>query len=287
MSAPAVLEYRMSEGYPGASPNARFLAGTVPASETSWHSYGQRATGSVVTHAAVLLFIVFVLTRIPESGSPTILNDKLSDITWLKIPGPGRGGGGSGNKTPEPPRKAQIVPPKPRAEPPSTIVDLPKPLPPMNIPAVTAVAELPGEISALPDAPSLGPGTGMRGGTGVGPGSGPGNGSGLGPGSLGGTGTGEYREGNGVTSPSLIKEMKPNYTGAAMHARIQGTVTMEAVVMPDGSVGRVHITRSLDSAFGLDQEAIKTVKQWRFEPGRRLGQPVPVLIIIEMTFTLR
>jgi protein TonB len=278
----------MSEGYPGASPNARFLAGAVPTSETTWHSYGQRATGSVVTHAAVLLFIVFVLTRIPESGSPTILSGKLPDITWLQMTGPARGGGGSGNKTPEPPRKAEIVPSKPRAaEPSPTMVDLAKPLPPMNTPAVTAVTELPGEISALPDAPSLGPGTGMRRGTGVGPGSGPGDGSGLGPGSLGGTGTGEYREGNGVTSPTLIKEMKPNYTGAAMQARIQGTVTMEAVVMPDGSVGRVRIMRSLDSAFGLDQEAIKTVKQWRFKPGTRLGQAVPVLIVIEMSFTLR
>jgi TonB family protein len=57
--------------------------------------------------------------------------------------------------------------------------------------------------------------------------------------------------------------------------------------MPDGSVGNVQITKSLDSNFGLDKEAIKTVKLWRFEPGRRLGQPVPVLIVIEMTFTLR
>jgi protein TonB len=90
-----------------------------------------------------------------------------------------------------------------------------------------------------------------------------------------------------VTSPTVLKEVKPNYTGEAMRARIQGTVTMEAVVMPDGSVGNVHITRSLDSAFGLDNEAIKTVKQWRFRPGTRLGQPVPVLIVIEMSFTLR
>jgi TonB family protein len=52
-------------------------------------------------------------------------------------------------------------------------------------------------------------------------------------------------------------------------------------------VGNVQITKSLDPNFGLDKEAIKTVKQWRFEPGRRLGQPVPVLIVIEMTFTLR
>jgi len=64
-------------------------------------------------------------------------------------------------------------------------------------------------------------------------------------------------------------------------------VELEAVVLPDGSVGDVQITRSLDRTFGLDNEAIKAVKQWRFAPGTRLGQPVPVLVTIELTFTLR
>jgi len=158
----------------------------------------------------------------------------------------------------------------------------------MNIPAVTAVAELPGAVPsvALPTV-TQGTGTGGGGGTGTGTGIGPGTGSGYGEGIGGGTGGGIYREGNGVTSPVVIKEVKPNYTGEAMRARIQGLVTMEAVVMPDGSVGDIRVTRSLDQQFGLDKEAIKTVKQWRFRPGLRLGQPVPVLIVIEMSFTLR
>jgi TonB family protein len=62
---------------------------------------------------------------------------------------------------------------------------------------------------------------------------------------------------------------------------------MEAVILPDGSVGRVGILRSLDPTFGLDEEALKTVKQWRFAPGTIAGQAVPVLVEIEMTFTLR
>jgi TonB family protein len=45
--------------------------------------------------------------------------------------------------------------------------------------------------------------------------------------------------------------------------------------------------RSLDSTFGLDQEAIKAAKQWRFRPGTRFGEPVAVLVTIELTFTLR
>jgi TonB family protein len=73
-----------------------------------------------------------------------------------------------------------------------------------------------------------------------------------------------------------------------MRAKIQGIVTLEAVVMPDGTVGPVRVTRSLDSTFGLDQEAERTVRLWRFDPGKnRLGEAVPVLVEIEMTFTLR
>ena len=72
-----------------------------------------------------------------------------------------------------------------------------------------------------------------------------------------------------------------------MRARIQGLVKLEAIVMPDGSVGDVRIVHSLDQQFGLDKEAIKTLRQWRFKPGMRLGQPVPVLILVEISFTLR
>jgi len=49
----------------------------------------------------------------------------------------------------------------------------------------------------------------------------------------------------------------------------------------------VQVVRSLDPTFGLDNEAVKAARQWRFKPGMRLGQPVPVLVTIELTFALR
>ena len=279
----------MSEAYQGASPNSRFLAGAMPVVETSWQSYGQRAAGSMILHLAGIVLIVFIASRLPDVTSSVQAIPTTPEITWIAMPGPGGGGGGGGNKSPEPPKKAEIVPPKaPAVRPPPKPEVAPKPLPQMNIPAVTAVAELPGAVSSLPE-PTLSQGTGVGGGggTGTGTGVGAGTGSGFGEGFGGGTGGGVYREGNGVTSPVVIREVKPSYTGEAMRARIQGLVTMEAVVLPDGSVGNVQVTKSLDSTFGLDKEAIKTVKQWRFRPGMKAGQPVPVLIIIEMTFTLR
>ncbi len=73
----------------------------------------------------------------------------------------------------------------------------------------------------------------------------------------------------------------------AREAKIQGVIGMEVVVETDGTVGEVRVTRSLDKMLGLDDEAVRTVKKWRFEPAKKDGVAVPVVVEIEMTFTLR
>lgn len=90
-----------------------------------------------------------------------------------------------------------------------------------------------------------------------------------------------------VTPPRLVKDVKPKYTSAAMEAGIQGTVLLDVVVQKDGTVGDVEVTRSLDTQYGLDEQAVEAVKQWRFRPGRKDGEAVPVLVEIEFTFTLK
>jgi periplasmic protein TonB len=285
----------MSEVYQGSSPNARFLAGSLPDKANDSVRFGNAFSVSLATHVVLALLVLFVITlpALPTPDSPSFLP---KDIIWIAQPGPGGGGGGGGNKTPDPPRKAEL-PDKakitvPVAKTPKMDVpEPPKPEQQLNIPAqpvASGVEQLPGAVSAMTNPTiSLGPGSNGGAGSGKGTGSGPGEGSGLGPGYGGGFGGGAYRPGNGVTSPTLLREVKPNYTADAMRAKIQGVVWLEAVVLQDGSVGQVRVTRSLDPTFGLDQEAERTVKKWLFRPGTRLGQPVPVLIEIEMSFTLR
>ncbi|MFO7692442.1 MAG: energy transducer TonB [Vicinamibacterales bacterium] len=67
----------------------------------------------------------------------------------------------------------------------------------------------------------------------------------------------------------------------------QGTVALEAVVLPSGRVGDVRVIRSLDRKHGLDEEAIIAVERWRFRPGRFDGEPVRVIVRIDMTFKLK
>jgi len=119
----------------------------------------------------------------------------------------------------------------------------------------------------------------VRGGAG---GIGSGTGSGIASPPLAGV----VRPGNGVTNPRIIREVKPQYTAEAMRAKVQGGVLLECVVQTDGTVGDVRVIRSLDTTYGLDQEAIKAAKQWKFAPGTRSGEPVPVMVTIELTFTL-
>ena len=92
---------------------------------------------------------------------------------------------------------------------------------------------------------------------------------------------------SGVSLPVVIRQVQPNYTAAAIAARIQGSVLMTAVVLTDGTVGEVIVTRSLDTVYGLDAEAVRAAKQWLFTPGMKDGRPVAVRVTIEMTFTLR
>ena len=72
-----------------------------------------------------------------------------------------------------------------------------------------------------------------------------------------------------------------------MRAKIQGTASLDCVVKADGTVGQCKVVRSVDSTFGLDQEAIKAAHQWRFDPGTQFGKPVAVMVTIQLTFTLR
>jgi TonB family protein len=91
----------------------------------------------------------------------------------------------------------------------------------------------------------------------------------------------------GIVVPRPLFSPKPKYTPDAMRARITGSVALAATVLPDGAVSDVVVLQSLDPKFGLDQTAIETAQTWRFAPGTRAGDPVPVRIMIEFEFNLR
>jgi protein TonB len=94
-----------------------------------------------------------------------------------------------------------------------------------------------------------------------------------------------YKAGSGVTMPKAIKTVNPAYDDSARQERIQGTVELEGVVEPDGTVTGIHVTKSLDER--LDKQAMKAFALWTFTPGQKDGAAVRVSVHVEMTFTLK
>jgi TonB family protein len=96
-----------------------------------------------------------------------------------------------------------------------------------------------------------------------------------------------YKPGEeGVKTPVLVRDVKPQYTADAKARGVQGTVEVSAIVKADGTVDEdVRVIRSLDT--DLDQQAIIATRQWTFKPGTKDGKPVDVQVNIELTFTLR
>ena len=267
--------------------------------QRSPHSRRMAIGTSVLTHVVIAVLAIWISTLPRFFASADRPRDvPRHEIVWLASPGPGGGGGGGGNRTKtaapaQLPGRERLTVPAARSQ--ASPVEKPKeppPIQPLTIPAqqmAAATETAPGVIDPSPPVVTTtqGPGTGGGGGTGTGTGSGEGQGSGLGPGYGGGFGGGAYRPGSGVTMPTLLREIKPNYTADAMRAKIQGVVLLECVVLPDGTIGDARIIKSLDKVFGLDEEALKAAKQWRFQPGTRFGEPVPVLVTIELSFVLR
>ena len=243
---------------------------------------------SFASHIIIPLILLLIAQMMPPVQPAPFLPELNSpDIVWIAVEGPGGGGGGGGNESPEPARIVELPGEDPKTVPVEAVeLEVPEvkpepetpPPPRIEIPALawaSGTETLPGVMTGLPASLTTSQGSGRGGGSGTGTGTG------------GGFGGGAYRPGNGVQLPRILREVKPQYTANAMRAKVQGVVELEAVVLPDGSVGDVRIVHSLDPVFGLDEEAIKAVKQWKFVPGTRLGQPVAVLVGVELTFTLR
>lgn len=300
MTEPTRPEPRPLSVRPDGPPVPTFLLGARD------RRIGGALGASLASHLGVTGLVLLLISLAPEPVYQAFVPDRTSyNIVWLPQEGPGGGGGGGGNESLELPAQVEVQGEEqaklsvPVEEPPDFVEPEPEPEEPaltaetLRIPAVPVAASLERQRGVLEGLMAQGPtssqGSGRGGGAGAGDGTGigPGRGSGLGPGEGGGVGGGAYRPGSGIMIPRPIDEVKPRYTPEAMRAKVQGAVWLECVVLPDGSVGDVKITKSLDPVFGLDQEAVRAAKQWKFIPGTRYGEPVAVLVTIELTFTLR
>jgi len=91
-----------------------------------------------------------------------------------------------------------------------------------------------------------------------------------------------YRVGNDVSAPRPLSTPDPEYSKEARKKHIEGRVVLAAVIGADGHVYNLRVSQRL--GYGLDEEAIRAVKKWKFAPATKDGQPVAVEITIEVNF---
>lgn len=93
-----------------------------------------------------------------------------------------------------------------------------------------------------------------------------------------------YHMGEGVSIPKATFSPTPEYTVEAARKKIEGTVVLSLVVLPDGTSRDIAVIKGL--GYGLDEQAMKAVSTWRFQPGVREsdGKAVAISITVETTF---
>lgn len=84
--------------------------------------------------------------------------------------------------------------------------------------------------------------------------------------------------------PHMLQYADARYSKEARKKRIQGTSTIALTVATDGLPKDMCILKSL--GYGLDEEAALAVRQYRFAPATKNGEPIAVPIRIEVRFRL-
>jgi TonB family protein len=88
---------------------------------------------------------------------------------------------------------------------------------------------------------------------------------------------------SGVTEPKLVNKVEPEYSPEAAASRVEGAVTLDAVILEDGSVRVVRLVGGLGS--GLDEKAIKAIEQWKFSPALKDGKAVRIRTDVAIRFS--
>jgi len=269
-----------------------------------WQDYQPQSgswMNSLLVHlvGVAIIMLPFLISQVNKPVKVSAKSEVVDISPYLaEIEAAGKkagGGGGGGDRSPLPASKGAVPRfAKQQLAPPMAVIRNPHPIlqveptllgpPELKLPQMASNLPNWGDPQGVVGPPSNGPGTGGGIGSGEGTGIGSGKGGGLGPGEGGGTGGGVYSVGGGVSAPIPIYKPEPPYSEEARKAKYQGTVVLMIVVDAKGDVTDCKVVRPL--GLGLDEKATETVRTWKFKPAMRNATPVPVRVIVEVSFRL-
>jgi TonB family protein len=289
--------------FPKKLPPLKLESKPIPVKDI-WGFYNYKrngALGSTVAHVVVIGLIIGgtilgrrLVTKV--EAKPQTPMQLIDPGDYALKPAKTQAGGGGGGGDRDVLKASQGRLPKfsmqPQITPPAAVIRNPNP----KLAVDPTLMVMPDIKIAMNTMPNLGDpkssaiipsnGTGSNGGIGTGDegGVGPGHGPGLGPGSGGNTGGGVFRIGKGVTPPRVIYQTDPEFSEEARKAKYQGTCVLGLIVDANGRPTAIRVINAL--GMGLDEKAIESVKNWKFEPGKKDGHDVSVEIAVEVDFHL-
>ena len=89
--------------------------------------------------------------------------------------------------------------------------------------------------------------------------------------------------GGRIRPPARLAYVVPLYPPLAQTARIEGDVTLEAIIGVDGTVQDLRIVSGVQL---LNDAALGAVRHWRYTPTLLNGVPVPVVMTVTVSFRL-
>jgi hypothetical protein len=106
-------------------------------------------------------------------------------------------------------------------------------------------------------------------------------------------GSGKYHVGDGVTAPILVYSEEPEFSEKMIKKHLLGSCVVSLTIDIAGNSHDVHLVKSIPDAsdkrlrgavLEMQDQCVKTVKQYRFKPATFEGKPVPVDLNIEISF---
>lgn len=85
-----------------------------------------------------------------------------------------------------------------------------------------------------------------------------------------------------LTVPRVLNQVEAEFSKEARRKHHSGTVLATMMVTEEGTPADARIV--VPAGFGLDEQALKAIRNYRFSPSTLDGVPVPVPIVIEVNF---
>jgi TonB family protein len=104
---------------------------------------------------------------------------------------------------------------------------------------------------------------------------------------------GGHHPGDGVVPPKVLYAPDPEFSDKARSKKLGGTCVLSTLVDAEGKPHDVQIVKSVaegvkpkqrSAALSLDENAVKAVQEYRFQPATMQGKPVPYRVKIEVNF---